>query len=100
MTARFERHIRRRPLRMRACGTQGAGLCVRLARPFVPTFADDPAGIDDDAADTRIRRGGEKASLGKAQRLCHELVIGGAEHLNKLEIANSLSDLSPTEGED
>src|SRR5689334_2174708 len=35
--------------------------------------------IDDDAADARIGSGGAEAAFGQAERLTHELMVGGGD---------------------
>ena len=63
MRAGFEADVGGGAASLFACLPQGMYFGVRLARADVKALADDLAAFDDDAADARIRRGGENALL-------------------------------------
>ena len=66
-----------------ACLPQGMYFGVRLARADVKAFADDLAAFDDDAADARVRRGGENALLCLKEGGLHPVEVwfgGGVGH--------------------
>ena len=62
----FERHVDCRAPCALTGGAQRVDLGVCFARFLMPTFADNLAVFDDDAADARIRGGGIQPALGKA----------------------------------
>ena len=51
--------------------SQRVGFGVRFARADVPAFADGFVAFDEDAADARVRRGGEDAALCQFKRALH-----------------------------
>ncbi len=58
---------------------QGEHFGMLLPRTAMPAFADDPAILDDDAADTGVGSGGVESEFGKAQRPRHHFVVSGTE---------------------
>ena len=67
VTAGLKRHISRRAARGVISGAKRMDLGVRLSGTMMPTFADDPAILDDDTAHPRIRCRRVEATLGERE---------------------------------
>ena len=81
MIAGLERHIKGATAGvapMLARLRQRVDLGMRLAGTQMKAFTNHRAVLDDDTADTRVRRRRVEATLRKRERTCHVRVIGGA----------------------